>query len=363
MRFSKQCKNNMKILNIIDIPWNSGITSYAFEASKGLRQKGHRVFFAVVKNSEPAKIAKEANFETVEICSRKNPFIVNSVTSLKKLIEKEKIEIVNCHTGKGHLLGYFASLFSRNKFILIRTKSDTLQPKKSFLYKKTKKIIVASEFIRRKYLDIGIEPKNIATVYQGIDVSNYRMQVASNNLQTVGIVGRLDPVKGHMTFLEAASIILKKNPSVKFIVAGKEENIKYNDIKAFVAGLGIEKSVEFSGFVDNVQDFMSKCTVGIIASTGSEAVSRVLLEWMACGKVIIATNVGCIPEILDSEYLVMPNNPQAMADKIINMLTNVREIQEIGKRNRNKIEKNFSFEKFISETENIYYEAIKNTSH
>src|SRR3989339_1956575 len=155
----------MKILNIIDIPWNSGITNYAVESSKELLQNGHKIFFAVVKNSLPLQIAKENGFKTVEICTRKNPFILGSVLRLKKLIEKEGIDIINAHTGKAHFLAYLISLLSKRKFAIIRTKSDALYPKKSFLYKKTAKIIVASEFIKKRYLEVGLAPEKIITIY------------------------------------------------------------------------------------------------------------------------------------------------------------------------------------------------------
>jgi len=353
----------VNILNIIDIPWNSGITSYAIESAKGLSKKGYKIFFAGTKNGEPLKIAKEAGFETVKICSRKNPFIFNSVRRLKCLIESEKIDIVNAHTGKGHFLGYAASLFSSGDSVLVRTRSDTARPKKSFLYKKTKRIISASECIRKKYLDIGIEPKKIITICQGINTGASKPPASQGNGLRIGIVGRLDPVKGHRYFLEAAAIVLKRFPDVKFAVAGKEENIKYPSLKKLISELGIEKSVEFSGFVENVNDFMGNCSAGVIASVGSEAVSRVLLEWMACGKPVIATSVGCIPEILGNEYLVPPGNSQALAEKIIAMLSSSQKMQDAGKTNRNKVEADFNFENFVSKTEKTFYEAIDHTPH
>ncbi|MBI5574600.1 MAG: glycosyltransferase family 4 protein [Elusimicrobia bacterium] len=344
----------MKILNIIDIPWNSGITNYAMELSKGLLQNGHKIFFAGVKNGLPLQIAKENGFETVEICTRKSPFILGSVLRLKKLIEKEGINIVNAHTGKSHFLTYLVSLLSKRKFVIIRTKSDTLYPKKNFLYRKTKNVIAASEFIRKRYLEIGLEPKKVVTIYQGIKLNNFRLPTSDFRLPIIGIIGRLDSVKGHKYLLESASIVLKKFPETKFLIAGKEENIKYEELKELAKKLGIEKSVEFLGFIENVHQFMSKCTLGVIASTGSEAVSRVLLEWMSSTKPVVATTIGCIPEILEKDFLVPPCNASAMARKIIELLQNPAIAKNAGETNRKKIEEKFNFEKFVTETEKIY---------
>jgi len=342
----------MNILQIIDIPWNSGITSYAMELSKGLLQNGHKIFFAGVKGALPLQIAKENGFEAVEICTRKSPFIFGSVLRLVKFVQLYKIDIINAHTGKGHFLAYLTLLISHQKFALIRTKSDTMYPKKSFLYKKTKKIIAASEFIRRRYLNIGIEPEKVITIYQGIKLPTSHFPLPTSH--SVGIIGRLDPVKGHKYFLESASIVLKKFPDIKFLIAGKEENIKYKELKELSRKLGIEKSVEFLGYVKDVYDFMSKCTLGVIASTGSEAVCRVLLEWMSCEKPVVATDVGCISEILEEKFLVSPCNAEVLARKIIELLQNSSFAKNVGETNRKKIEEKFNLEKFVTETEKIY---------
>ena len=354
----------MKILNIIDIPWNSGITSYVMEASNGLLQNGHKIFFAGVKNGLPLQIAKENGFETIEICSRKNPFVFGTVLRLVKFVQLYKIDIVNAHTGKAHFLAYLVSLLSKRKFVIIRTKSDAIRPQKSFLYKKTQKIIVASEFIRKRYLNIGIGPEKVVTIYQGINVTAAPLPSTRYPLPSiVGIIGRLDPVKGHKYFLESIANVLKKFPETKFLIAGKEENIKYKELEQLAEKLGIQKSVEFFGYVENVFEFMSKCSIGVITSVNSEAVSRVLLEWMACEKPVVATLVGCIPEILEEKFLVSPCKAEALARKIIELLQNPVLAKNARETNRKKIEEKFNLEKFVTETEKVFYEAINNFTY
>jgi len=236
-----------------------------------------------------------------------------------------------------------------------------MRPKKSFVYANTRKIIAASELIRNKYLEIGLAPEKVTTIYQGIKIPSAVYH--SPSVGAIGIVGRLDPVKGHKYFLEAAAIVLKKYPEARFLVAGKEENVKYSDLKRIAVEMDMEKSVEFCGFVEDVSEFMSRCSVGVIASTGSEAVSRVLLEWMGAGKPVISTSVGCIPEILGEEFLVLPNAPVLLAEKIIGIIQDKQKIANAGKNNLNTIKDKFSFEGFVSQTEKVFYEAIKDTSH
>ncbi|OGS33244.1 MAG: hypothetical protein A2474_00895 [Elusimicrobia bacterium RIFOXYC2_FULL_34_12] len=352
----------MNILNIIDIPWYSGVTSYAIESSKGLYEKGHKIFFAGVKGGLPLKLARENNFITYEICSRKNPFVLSSVLRLKNIIKNENIEIINAHTGKGHFLAYMVSLFSNRKFAIIRTKSDDMQPKKSFILDRTQKIITASESIKNKYDKIEITPKLITTIYQGIkipDISEYSVP----ECPTIGMLGRLDPVKGHKYFLEAAAILLKKYSNLKFLIAGKEENIKYNELKLVASKLNIEAHIQFEGYIDDIYKFMSGCTIGVIASVGSESVSRVLFEWMSCGKPVVATSVGCIPEILDKEFISEPNSPESLAKNVLLFLENPAKIKIVGERNKETVKEKYNIKKYILKTEKVYNEAINDITH
>ncbi|OQA89695.1 MAG: UDP-D-galactose:(glucosyl)lipopolysaccharide-1,6-D-galactosyltransferase [Elusimicrobia bacterium ADurb.Bin231] len=351
----------MKILNVIDIPWFSGVTSYALESSAGLAGLGHKIFFAGVRDGLPLKIALEKGFNVFEIASRKNPLIYKSFAVLKKVIDEEEIDIVNAHTGSSHFIAYLASLFTKRKFCLVRTKSDAGLPKKSFLYKHTHKVIAVSESVRKSYMNIGVLPGHVATIYQGIKIPAHSIKIPAANY--IGIIGRLDPVKGHNVFLEAASLALKRYPDAKFLIAGKEENIKYSDLRRLAEERHIETSIQFCGFVENARDFMERCSLGIIASLGSEAVSRVLLEWMSLGKPVVSTSVGCIPEILEKDYLVPPNDPAALSKKMTDMIADKNKLAAAGSRNFEIVNDRFRFENFISKTENIFYETIKSNTY
>src|SRR5205814_254516 len=114
----------------------------------------------------------------------------------------------------------------------------------------------------------------------------------------LGVVARLDPVKGHRYVLEALHLLKRTYPKLRLRLMGQEENIKQRDLRFMAERLRIDSMVEFSGFQTNVAQAMAGCTVGVIPSTGSEAVSRVALEWMAAGRPVVATQVGCLPEVV-----------------------------------------------------------------
>src|SRR5262249_37445853 len=132
----------------------------------------------------------------------------------------------------------------------------------------------------------------------------------------LGIVARLDPVKGHRYLLEAVALLRNIYPSLRIKIVGNPENIKQRDLEQIAERLGIDDQVEFMGFQASIPKIMESCSIGVISSIGSEAVSRVALEWMAAGRPVVATRVGCLPEIVkdgETGYLVEPKDAPALA--------------------------------------------------
>ncbi len=348
----------LKILNLIDIPWNSALTAYAIEQAQALRKKGHIIYFGTVKDTLCHETIKKNNFQTIDIPSRKNNFILLALMELRKFIISKHIDIINAHTGKTQTLAFMLSLMGGKNFDLIRTKTDAKIPKNSFTFKRVKKIITGSEAIKKSYISAGLNPEKIQTIYQGIKKQE-PIFLSSFPSFRIGILARLDPVKGHKYFLDAAAIILKKRKDVKFVIAGTEANIKFQELKEYAQELKIEKHLEYAGFVDKPIEFIRSCHIGIIASIGSEVVSRALLEWMSCAKAVIATNVGCVPEMIRKDYLIPPKDSALMAEKIMTFLEKPETIESAGRENKKITEKKYNEETFAKETEDFFIEATQ----
>ena len=157
------------------------------------------------------------------------------------------------------------------------------------------------------------------------------------------------------------NIVKKKFNDIEILIVGKEENIKQIELQNLARELDIQKNILFVGYTLNVPEIMDNCDIGVISSIGSEAVSRVLLEWMSTGKPVVATKVGIIPEIVQeggTGFLVAPNNIEDVADKIIYLLQNEDKLKSMGISARKLIEEKFSEETFIKNTEEIYQQVL-----
>lgn len=180
---------------------------------------------------------------------------------------------------------------------------------------------------------------------------------ANKHEKKIGIVARLDPVKGLFNFLKVAKIVQESYPEAEFQIAGPEENIPWHSLLNQAKTLGL-KNLTYHGFLDSksLVKFMNQCSMGLITSTGSEEVSRVLIEWMSLGKTVISTNVGSIPEILQDGkggYLVQPNEPLKMAERIIQLFKNQNLLDEMGQFNWDLCKNKFNQERFCSEWKNL----------
>ena len=104
---------------------------------------------------------------------------------------------------------------------------------------------------------------------------------------------------------------------------------------------------------------MAGCTIGVIASTGSEAVSRVALEWMAARRPLIATKVGCLPEIVADKsagLLVEPKDAPALARALGYLLHNPKVAQSMAQAARKRVEEHFTLPQFVDARRWTVYE-------
>ncbi|MBI4051274.1 MAG: glycosyltransferase family 4 protein [Elusimicrobia bacterium] len=379
----------MKILQIIDEPWDSGISHYALTLSAGLKNKGHQVHVWALPGKPPYQQAVELNLSTY---SCKKPWI--HLNRLRRYLIQNKIELINAHTGSGHSLAIALSRLSPTSIKIVRTRGD-LRPLRHWLgsrmlYRQTHGFIAANTFIQRDFeTNFAKLPLITKVIHQGLpwppnDKNKSResrvesrefstnqesktqdsglvfadSQLATRNSQlTVGMVARLDPVKGHEDFLRAAALVHARYPDTEFLVAGREENITIKHLQELSKALSLEGIVRFLGHIPDVSSFMRNCNIGIIASRGSEAVCRVALEWMASGKPVVATQVGSIPELMKeglTGYLTPPSDPHSLGEKIMSLLKNPEQRKKMGRGARKRYETYYNLDIFTKNTEEFY---------
>ena len=346
-------KQPLRILSVIDIPWNSGLAAYAFDQALALRGAGHSVVIASPAGSAAAEFAARENFRSLPIPGRKEYCrLPLALLRLRTAAREERIDAVCAHTGRAQTLGFLLGL------PLLRVKADVKRPSAGFTFSSVKKTIAASGYIKKLYLEAGLDSPRVAVIRQGIKLPPASPPPALPPYK-IGLLGRLDPVKGHACFLKAAAEVLRSGVKAEFHIAGYEANLRYADLLKIAEELDIAARVVFHGKVDGPYKFMTACDAGVIASLGSEAVSRAALEWLASGRPLISTSAGSLPEFTAPEWLVAPGDHAALADKIKELLSAPEKIKALGEENRARAARDFSAEAFAAATCAAFEDAVK----
>lgn len=170
------------------------------------------------------------------------------------------------------------------------------------------------------------------------------------------MVANLHEFKDHENIIRAWKTAVEKSNAEKkpvLLLAGRFEGTK-RKLRLLSEELGIEECVKFLDFVEDIPGLLGASDIGIFSSR-SEGCPNGVLECMAAGLPVVATDIDGTREALGDEYkyLVPTNNPQAFAEKIIPFLIDEQARKKIGQQNKKRIEKFFSPEKAFEKYSNL----------
>lgn len=159
----------------------------------------------------------------------------------------------------------------------------------------------------------------------------------------VGAAGRLSPEKGFDQLVEAAYLVVQRDPSVGFVHFG--DGPERERIERRRHELGLDGRLVFAGFRTDLGRFLPHLDLLTLPSY-TEGLPVVLLEGFAAGVPAVATAVGGTPEVIDegqTGFLVAPGNPQALADRILDALADDARLHAMGERARQRVRAHFTF--------------------
>lgn len=193
----------------------------------------------------------------------------------------------------------------------------------------------------------GCPPHKVRVIPNGIDVERFRPQAPSPSLRAalelpadapvVGIVAALRPEKNHGLFLQAAAAVLADIPHARFLIVG--DGPQRPALEETARRLRIDHAVHFLGTRDDIPEILALCDVFALSSH-MEANPVSILEAAACGKPVVATRVGSVPETVhdgQTGYLVAPGDARAMADRILRLLRNPSQARAMGRAGRHHV--------------------------
>jgi len=345
----------MNIIHIADESWDSGLTEYALLLAQTQRA-GHKILFIARENGHAAKECAArglAVLETAKGCG--------GILKILPRAAKFKPDIINAHTGSAHSCGLLLKLMLLGRPALVRTRADArrlkAKPLAALQWRFTDGFIAANSAILADFAMLRFKKPDARMILQGINANPSSEPMPKTPV--IGMAGRLDPVKDHRTAIAALSLVKKSLPDAVLRIAGAEKNIKAAQLADYAESLGIKDSVKLEGFVPDMEAFMRQCSVGLIASCGSEAVSRAAIEWLAQSRPVAATNVGGIPDLIEdgkTGFIVPPQKPEEMAKALLAMLSNPSKLSKMSEAAARAYKECFTARKFAEDTCAFYAE-------
>lgn len=214
-------------------------------------------------------------------------------------------------------------------------------------------VVATTEMEKQHLMRRGVKPENITVIPNGVtfpppEAPNF------NFSPMIFCLARLDIAhKGQDILLNAMPKVLSVIPEVRLVVAGSGDDL--GRLKELARNLDIGKNAEFKGSIDQITKnlYMKNCDV-FCTSPRTEPFGIVYLEAMAYGRPIVTTKVGGVPEVVgDCAVLVPPDNPDLLAEALIEILTNRERAEELGGRGLERV-KRFDWDVIVEKYEQLY---------
>lgn len=283
-----------------------------------------------------------------------------AIKAIKEIIIAEKITLVYSNT-TAVLAGAFAAkqlgirhIWHVHEIIL---RPNFLFRGLSYLLKHyADKIIVVSKAVQDHWAK-HIPISKILLVYNGIDYSEYQSQVAQRESThgaklRIGMIGRVHHWKGQDYFLQIAGELIKTNPHLEFIMVGDAfpgNEYLYEKINRLKTELNLVNAVTDLGYRTDIPAILQQLDIFVLPSILPDPFPTVVLEAMASGKAIVATNHGGATEMIefDKEGLLIPwDNAKAAAEIMKPIIENDAKRKAMGAAAAKKVRVEFSLEAF-----------------
>ena len=220
------------------------------------------------------------------------------------------------------------------------------------------RVLVAREGLARDR--IAVIPTAVDTVrFSPQTGGGFRAQLNIGDEPMLLSVARLDPLKGHRTLLEAFNHVSQLHPRAVLVLVG--EGPERPALEAQGAALGLTARIRFTGALADVRPALASADIFVLSSD-AEGMPGSVLEAMAMGLPVVATDVGGTSEALDggsAGVLVPPRDPQAFADAVATLLAAPERRRALGARGRTLVIERYAVEHIVDETDTLYRRLLK----
>jgi len=371
-----------KILYVIDGLEFGGGERVFLQLALALRDR-YQVFVATNASGKFACELDKLQIRSFPV-NMSRQFSLRPICQIRDIVRRKNIDLVHSQGARADFFARIASRLAGVRYILctiaMPVEGFEVRPFRKRIYRLmdrstescVERFIVVSESLKKTLIDqLEISDERIVTIHNGIELDKFHPDLKRSNLRKhwgittdapiIGAIGRLVWQKGFEYLIEAMPEILQNIPQAKLLLVG--EGPLRHELEGLARELNVYSGVIFAGFRSDIQDVLSIIDIIAVPSL-LEGFPMITLEAMAMAKPIVATQIeGIVEQISDSDegILVQPKDTEALASAILRLIKDRELGNRLGAAARSKIERYFSIDKMVKETEMVYLSLLEAT--
>lgn len=353
----------MRVLQLLSCRGWSSDAYWAARITAELLRAGHEVTLVCRRGTEARVIERArrlgaSRIETLPFAGGVSP--VDDLRDLRGVLDGlRRADVVHVHRGKEHWVAALANRISPTPRPLVRTR-HIVQPIRPhalnrWLYREaTDLVVTVTGAIRSQYLAAGLAaPERVVALPGGVDHERFRPDVdgrpwrrslgLAEDRPLIGLLGGFRVMKGHAVAVAAAARLAAEGRGFQLAFVG--QGAMEPAVRAAVERAGLGDRVSFRGDEPSPETAMAAFDVALYVPLESDGMSRVLFEYLAAGRPVVATRVGVVPEVLSdgtTGLLVPAGEPLPLACAVGRLVDDARLRARLGGAGRALCQSRFS---------------------
>lgn len=357
-----------------------GTETQAVELARRLDPKRYQVTIGCLRREGPLlERLKGTPVEIMEVDMGggiDSPSGMLRIAKLARFFRQQKIEILHAHDLWSNIVGMAAAMLARTP-VTITSQRDLSHDAwygtyrrrvLRFFQRRSSIVLTNAKAIRDGLIEQDhLPPEKVCVVYNGVDLDRFnvspdraRILPGTEGNKLIVLVGNMiTDVKGHPVLISAAAEVVKAHPKTQFVLVG--EGTKRADFEQQAKDLGLQANFLFLGRRSDVPAILACCDIAVLPSL-AEGLPNAVLEYLAAGLPVVATALGGNLEIIQdgtTGLLVPPQDPQALAAALNNLLSDEGLASGIGKAGHDYVKQNFSFERLVRDVDQLYSKLLE----
>ena len=343
--------SSFRSIQVVNVRWFNATAWYGLELARLLNAAGHESRVVALAGTETFAKAEEMGLRPLSMpLNAKNPLeFPGLIRDMGRLVRGFRPDVVNCHRGESFL--FWGLLKGMGGYALVRTRGDQRLPKGNLpnriLHTRVADAVIATNSVMARHFaeKMHVPAERLHMILGGVDTERFRFDPEgraevrarygfTDDECVVGLLGRFDLVKGQRETIAAlAKLVDEGVRNIRLLLLGFSTATLQEEVEAWIREAGMERYVTITGKVPDVAACIRKpfvpladpgkvpdvaaclsaLDVGVVASLWSETIARAALEIMACGRPLVSTSVGVMPDLLPASALVAPGDVDALA--------------------------------------------------